>query len=970
MIKHKPLAVISLFIFTLFLLTGSSLRAQSGKIMGSITDVNNGAPMVGANIMLDGTAIGAASDLEGLFHIPQVPVGNYNLTIVYIGYKSKTIPILIKEDETTKLDIQLELDVLEGETITVTAQAQGQMRAINQQLGSNTISNVVSAERIQELPDANAAESVGRLPGISIKRSGGEANQIVIRGLAPTYNTITIGGVKIPSTDLDDRGVDLNMISPEMLSGIEVTKALTPDKDADAFGGIVDFKLATAPEGGFKSNFKIRTSNNAQRDEYGLYKGNFIISNRYNEEKFGIMVSGNLDRAQRGSDQFSADYYFPREKREGEEFAPIIVESVSLQHVYEIRKRLGFSIIMDYRLPNGKIVLNNFMSRLDRDELINQERWNEISNNHEIRFRDRQRQIDVLSNSLSGEHNVFSGELDWQIARTASLTRTPFENYIRTRENSAIDRANFPEISTPDELLAAAFNDYEDMHLRQGDFITEESFERDLNGQLNYKLPYTLNSKVAGYLKFGGKYVDKGKERDRRLSRRYLYLDEWNESYATHHPRYGEEGFEYKWLENGIGAMSNYVDPSFDAGNFLDGRYDLEVAMNQDYLNSFLETYLLDSAYYTSSITDMDDYEVNESVAAGYIMTEINFGRTLMFLTGARYEHTRADMTGRVGRASRDISEPEELDDPFIRDTTAVSTYGRWFPMAHLRYRATDWFDVRLAYTQSLSKPRLSYMLPKRKIFSNEREIEVGRPDLKPQISTNYDIFLSFYGNNIGLFTLGGFYKEIDELIFLRENHEVVDPEEEGLPEDLRGYDLDQAENNPFKTEVRGFEVEWQTHLHWLPSPFDGIVLNVNYTHIWSKTHFPMTVNLTKFVPWPVAVHIDSSRTGRMPDQSDDIANLAIGYDKGPFSGRLSFLYQGNTHSRVGERPELDGFTADLARWDLSIKYNFSDNIGLFFNWNNITNEPDESYQQRTNYLTDLEYYGATMDLGIAFKFD
>ena len=58
------------------------------------------------------------------------------------------------------------------------------MQAINQQLSSTTIKNIVSKNEIQELPEANAAEAVGRLPGVSLERSGGEGNKVVIRGMA------------------------------------------------------------------------------------------------------------------------------------------------------------------------------------------------------------------------------------------------------------------------------------------------------------------------------------------------------------------------------------------------------------------------------------------------------------------------------------------------------------------------------------------------------------------------------------------------------------------------------------------------------------------------------------------------------------------------------------------------------------------------------------------------------------------
>ncbi len=947
--------------------------AASGKISGTVTDAKTGEPLPGANVYLEGTAIGAATNLKGEYLISPVPPGKYTVSVTFIGYKSKKISIQVQANQTLELNIKLEFDVVKGETVVITAQAEGQVAAINQQLRSNTITNVVSAERIQELPDANAAESVGRLPGISIKRSGGEGQKIIIRGMAPTYNMITIGGDKVPATDLDDRSVDLNMISPEILAGIEVVKALTPDKDADAFGGIVNFKLANAPEGGFRYNFKFKSGYNAQRDEFGQYKGSLNLSNRYFDEKFGIMVTGNLERAQRGSDKFNASYVLVREKREDEQFAPISTDEVKLSYSDEIRKRLGYNILMDYKLSNGRIVFSNFLSRLDRNELVNYEKWDNEANVHEIRLREKHSQIDVMSNSLSGTHHLFSGEFDWRLSRTSSLNRQPFESRFRARELSAFDFSKLPYSFGPDELIAAANNDYDEMFMYQGNFYTEKSSECDKTAQFNVKVPFALTKKVAGYVKFGGKYIEKTKERDRgeRISRLDYTALTRHDIFERHHPRYGQPGFEYIWDETGWPSMLNYLDTSFDAGDFMNGRYRFGPAMSRYDLNYFLDSYLLDSLYVTSSLADLDDYEAVESVSAAYIMTELNFGRIFMLLPGVRYEYTEAKMTGRKGTVPNDSREPE-LNNPFVSDTSAIATYGRWFPMIHARLKPTNWFDVRVAYTRTLSRPKFNQLLPKKKVYQSEKTVEFGRPDLKPQISNNYDVFLSFYSNHIGLLTIGGFYKEIEDLIFSREGHFILDAEAEGFTPDLQAHKLTQPENNPFPTKVKGFEIEWQTNFHWLPSPFDGIVLNANYSHIWSKTNYPRSFVLREQIPvFPFLKTsvIDTFRTGKMLDQSDDIMNVSVGYDKGKFSARLSLLYQGKTLSQVGERPELDGYTADLVRLDLSVKYRLTKYLDFYFNWNNITDEPDESYQSQVKYLTAAEYYGWTMDAGLGLNF-
>ncbi len=969
MMKFIKLLVISLF-FVLSLSLPS--WAANGRIEGVVTDAVTGEALPGANVFLVGTALGAASNIKGEYQLVRIPPGNYTLRTTYIGYKQKDQAVQVVSGKTLKLNLQLNFDVIEGETVVITAQAEGQVAAINQQLRSNTITNVVSAERIQELPDANAAESVGRLPGISILRDGGEGNKVVIRGLAPSYNMITIGGEKVPATDLDDRSVDLNMISPEILSGIEVTKALTPDKDADAFGGIINFKLATAREGGFHYNFRFQEGYNAQRDETGQYRGSLTISNRYWGEKLGFMATGNIERQQRGSDIFSAGYSVPREKREGELYAPITVNSVSLRYTDDVKKRSGMSALLDYRLPNGKIMLFNEMSRLDRNEIMNYNNYSEGSNWHEPRFRHRIRQTDVLTNSLTGEHNLNLGNLDWRVSRSSSLTRHPYDNYIRFQEKSAFDQTKFPANFGPDVLLDAAYNNLDKTHLYSGNFYTEKQSERDYTAQVNLQIPYTMTSKIAGYVKMGGKYVNKAKNRDRNQGyARFDMGQKTSTAYARHHTRYGDPDFEFLKTESGEHSIYNYIDEGFDSGNFLNGEYDFGPGLDAHELDHLLQTYLLDSLYNMSTLADADDYESIEAVTAGYVMAEINFGRFFMFLPGVRYEQTNADMTGRKASVGDEFNEPD-IEQPVVTDTSATAKYGRWFPMFHFRVRPTSWFDIRLAYTKTLSRPSLRMMLPTKQVNGSSKSVRFGRPDLQPQISTNYDIFLSLYSNSIGLFTFGGFRKDIADLIFDREGHKILNAEKEGFPPELQGLTLDQPENNPFKTKVKGWEVEWQTNFHWLPKPFDGIVLNANYTHLWSETHFPrslVTQEKIPVFPFVKTTVLDTFRVGSMPDQSDDIANVAIGYDKGPFSARFSMLFQGKTLSSVGERIELDGFTADLLRMDLSVKYKLTKNIGLFYSWNNITNEPDESFQQQTRYATSRKYYGWTTDLGIGYVF-
>ncbi len=240
----------------------------AGHVEGRVLDAISAQPLSFATVYVLGSNSGETTDLDGFYRLGGLPAGEHILIASYLGYESDTININIEDGATITQNFSLNLKGFLQETVIVTAQRQGQNAAINQQVKSNSIVNVVSAERIRELPDENAAESVGRLPGVGVSRSGGEGQRVNIRGLSPKFSAVNLDGIRIPATgqgrsvfniytragggsnpQVDDRSVDLSMISSEALAGIEVYKSLTPDQDGDAIGGSVNFVSARAPQG-------------------------------------------------------------------------------------------------------------------------------------------------------------------------------------------------------------------------------------------------------------------------------------------------------------------------------------------------------------------------------------------------------------------------------------------------------------------------------------------------------------------------------------------------------------------------------------------------------------------------------------------------------------------------------------------------------------------------------------------------
>ena len=243
----------TLFTSLLIFLTVIWCHAQQGTgvISGKVIENMTKASLPGASVRLNVGNRYTVSDQTGDFEFLKVPEGTYIVEVVYMGYKPQRKEVTVTKGGNSTVNLILEDAAIQMDQVEVLSdRARGQARALNQQKNKSNITNIISSDQVGRFPDANIGEALRRVPGITMQNDQGEARNIIIRGLAPELNSVTLNGDRIPSAEGDNRRVQMDLIPSDMISSIEVNKKLTSDMDADAIGGSVHLITRASPHWG------------------------------------------------------------------------------------------------------------------------------------------------------------------------------------------------------------------------------------------------------------------------------------------------------------------------------------------------------------------------------------------------------------------------------------------------------------------------------------------------------------------------------------------------------------------------------------------------------------------------------------------------------------------------------------------------------------------------------------------------
>ena len=967
------------FVFLLFSNFSNNIFAQNASIQGSVVDAS-GEGLIGAYVYVDGTGYNAVTDIDGKYSITGIEVGTYNFTISYVGYEDKIVPIIFSEGEKLEKTFILNFSGLVLGTIEVTAQLKGQMSSINDQLNSNMIKNVVSAERIQELPDANVAETMSRLPGVSVQRVGGEGNKVVVRGLAPKYTKVMIEGVSVASSGAD-RSTDVSTISPYALEGIELMKAITADQDANFVGGSINFKLRSA-KSGLHGSLIAQGGHNGLSNSVSDYLFVGSVSNRFFSDKLGLYLQGNIENRNRSSNDQGASYDI---RVLGSDDREIHTTSLQLSDIYRKVERQGGTAVFDYKYSkNGTIFFKNFYSRANTKLTRYIERYNlsNASRDHLYETRKEQYDTKAYSNILSLEHRVGKWYIESSLSNSSSKRDIPVNFGFVFEQKNAIDAAVLNMILPPTDLVK--FTNVNDTltyleTINEVSGLTKETQQAVI---VDLKYDYSISKKIGGFLKFGGKFKYKKRGFDKTEYTGRLRLNSGQNAKDGILRAYPEMQ-DIVPLGTTSLPFALFADTQFDHGDFLDNKYTLGAVGEADLLEDvigIIKANVQEAEFQTYGFHDYkskrEDYSGNEKLFAAYVMTELNFGQKIKFIPGVRFENNQTNYTAPRG----DVTKTAFADlDYFHVDTKVNRSNSFLLPMVHLKYKPVKWFDVRLAYTHTLSRPSY-YQFNPRQDIRGEVVIK-NNESLKPEFSKNLDAYFSFKSNKLGLFTVGVFQKNIRDMIFDLNRRIILDAKAYNLPEETEGRIIFTQANNQFEARVRGLEIDWQTSFWYLPGALKGIVLNLNYTHINSKVKYPRTVieqgPIDPITFTRETFNIDSYLDGRLILQPDDIFNIQIGYDYKGFSARISTLYQSSVFKRASFYDELVEHTKAYNRWDVSLKQKLPwYGIQVFCNLNNITDagdrdviNGDSKIGNRDDWNSKIQNYGRTIDIGLRTNF-
>ena len=911
----------------LFATVGSTAKAdekvnvvKQGTVRGRIIDATK-QTLPGASIYIEKLHAGVTSDVNGFYTFPNLEPGTYTVKVSYVGYSPVELKITIPEGRTLEKDVVMNEGV-ELQEVVVGGAFQGQRRAINSQKNSLGIKNVVSADQVGKFPDSNIGDALKRISGINVQYDQGEARFGQVRGTSADMSSVTINGNRVPSAEGDTRNVQLDLIPADMIQTIEVNKVVTPDMDADAIGGSINLITKNSPYKRFISA-TAGTGYNWISDKAQLNLG-FTYGDRFFNDKLGLILSASYQNSPSGSDDI--EFAWDKDVETGE----LCITDYQVRQYYVTRERQSYSAALDWDInANHKLTFKGIFN--NRNDWENRYRTTlkdlDPDGNATVRIQtkagtpdnrnarlERQRTMDF---ALSGEHLFGALSMDWHASYAKASEERPNERYIDfqlKKQKFDMDLSDERQpFASPKTGSTMTLND--EFSLKELTEQQEDIKEQDLKFSANFKLPFKNGNK----LKFGAKVVRKTKDKEVDFYE-YSPLD--------------EDAFMTNSLANTVDQTNKNFMPNnkYQAGIYASKEYTGSLDLNN--------ASLFEKEQVQEELAG--NFNARETVTSGYLRFDQKLTKDVELMTGLRIENTNLAYTGRTYDADEDLTSKTDRQR---------NSYINFLPSLLVKWNVNDDFKVRGSFTQTLSRPKYSALVPSVNIKRSDNEITIGNPELKPTVSYNFDLSADYYFRSIGLISAGIFYKKIDDFI--------VDQVSTNYEYQGNTYTRFTQPKNAGNANLVGVELSYQRDFSFIAPALKCVGFYGTYTYTHSRVE-------------------DFNFEGRenekdlsMPGSPEHTANASLYFEKGGLNLRLSYNFASDFIDEMGESTFYDRYYDKVNYMDVNASYTFGKKFKTTFyaEANNLLNQPLRYYQGTKDRTMQAEYYGVKVNAGVKINF-
>lgn len=931
-------------------------QADKATLSGKVSDAETGDILIGVTVMIDGTKLGAKSKVDGTYTIKNIPAGVYNLTYNYIGYKKKVIEkVTLAPGENKKLNVILNADKVLTEEVVVEAVRTNDNEAsvLLQRKNAASVSDAISKEEMQRLPDSDAGQSLKRVSGITLV----DNKFVYVRGVSERYSNTTLNGASLTSTEPDKKAFSFDMFPSEFLQNVTVSKSFTPDLPGNFAGGLVQLNTVDFPEG---FSLKASTSNAINTNV------NFV------------------DDAVVGSPRSSTDWMATDD---GLRAMPSGVPS-NRRSFNDLRSRANdpfdeTGAAAEYDKISKSFKGNNWKKNNQTLGLFG-------NNGYGLSYTDL---LDVFGNqfgiiaSLNYSTSYSRNNLDRNTYQSNLDTATFFNGYTSTQsvnlggmlnlayrldDNNTISLKNVFNRSSDDEYLSLSGQDifYQFFDIRSYSFqyVQKDMMSSQLAGEHLFSLSESIKSTLDWKVGYSESQRDEPDFRRLRFARSLfdLEFDPNTPFFPDVQPTQQGDGaragrFFSNLVDDAVNASFNYTIPldnslkikvgawveqrtrTFDARSFtiVSNETGLspeieEIAKDwQNPENIFKEeNFKLDGGYQMSEDSRLSDsYTASEDLYAAYAMVDWSFntaGEDFRIITGARIE----DNTQRLNSfTTNDV--PLTVNRP-ITDI---------LPSLNLLWKASDKTNIRASASQTLTRPSLREFAPFAFFDYLQQALVQGNPNIKRALIQNYDLRYEFFPNIGEVISASVFYKNFTNAI-----EETIFPSQSELTRSFAN-----AQGNAINY---GVEFEFRKSLNFISEDLSSFAFSTNIALINSEIEVPQGGEIDVRQMWgqsPYSINLGLFYTST---EYGTAVNLA--YNK--YGKRIIQVAQQGVYT--ADDPHVYELPRDLV--DFSIVQPLFDNIEVKLACRDLLNQKLIWEQAGRTVASNLR--GTTYNLGISYK--